>query len=404
MTTTVEVFFDLSAAGGSFFTLDDSTKGVLDSSTYLLAGDLSTDITSDVRAASISRGRNRQTDKIDAATAAIVLNNNTRDYDPSYTPGPYYGNIVPGKRIRVSSAGVSIFDGAVADWNLDYDLGGLALTTIQAEDGLAKLARCEFDDWTTTGGQHAGARIIAVLDRSEVAYPASVSIDTGVATLQADSVSWGSNVLNYLQLVTTTEQGYLYVDRSGVLTFGDRNATLNQTGAVTFSSGGVAFETIQIDYGSEYLYNWVAVDREGGTQQSSQDATSQDTYGVRRLSIGGLLYDSDSQSADTADYLLNKYKDPELRITSITVQIENLSMATAAEVLSLDITDVVDVSFQPPGGGSPITGSVIIEGIDHEIAPASHRVTFSLGTADDRQFLVLDNATLGVLDSNILAF
>jgi hypothetical protein len=55
--TTVLVFFGVGGAGGDVFTLDDATRGVLDSATYTLGGDTGSDVTSDVRHVSIQRGR-----------------------------------------------------------------------------------------------------------------------------------------------------------------------------------------------------------------------------------------------------------------------------------------------------------------------------------------------------------
>ena len=82
--TKVFVAFDLSAAGsGDFFTLNDPVKGELDNTTYPLAGDILTDVTSDVRTVSIRRGRSRELDRFQAGDLNVVLDNRDRDYDPT---------------------------------------------------------------------------------------------------------------------------------------------------------------------------------------------------------------------------------------------------------------------------------------------------------------------------------
>jgi hypothetical protein len=406
--TTVTAFFDLSATGGAFLTLDSTAnKGKLDNAAAILAGNIATDITADTMRVSVRRGRDSQLfDDIPAGTASVQLQNRTRTYDPNYTSSPYAGNVRPGKRVTIASAGVSIFDGIVADWNLDYEPSGQSLAFAECVDALGQLGRMEFDAWTATASQTAGPRITAALDRPEVAFTANRSIDTGVSVLQGDSVSWGSNVLNYLQLVTRSDLGRFYASRTGVVTFRDRLDPLNVGIAVTFADDGtgVPFQGIAMSYGSELLYNRVGIDREGGTLQTVSDAASQALYGASSLSETGLLLNSDTQSLDMANYLLGIYDAPELRVAELVVELSPLDGTQQASVLGLDIGSVVSVTWTPNGVGSSLTRSCIVEGIAHDITPDSHTVTLSLGDADRRSFLQLDDAVFGRLDSNVLAF
>lgn len=405
--TTVAAYFDLSATGGDFFTLDDTTKGELDGVTYLLAGNIATDITADTMRVSVRRGRESQLfDDIPAGRASVQLQNRTRTYDPNFAASPYAGNVRPGKRVTIASAGVTIFDGVIADWNLDYEVGGMSLAFAECVDALGQLGRMEFDAWTATASQTAGPRITAVLDRSEVAFTANRSIDTGVSVLQGDAVSWGSNVLNYLQLVTRSDLGRFYASRTGVVTFRDRLDPLNVGTSVAFTDDGtgVPFQGIAMSYGSELLYNRVGIDREGGTLQTATDSASQAIYGALALSETGLLLNSDTQSLDMANYLLGIYDQPELRVAELVVELAPLTSAQQVLVLSLDIASVISVTWTPNGVTPAMSRSCIVEGITHEITPDSHTVTLSLGDADRRSFLQLDDAVFGRLDSNVLAF
>jgi hypothetical protein len=406
--TTVTAFFDLSATGGDFLTLDSTAnKGKLDNAAAILAGDIATDITADTMRVSVRRGRDSQlfTD-IPAGRASVQLQNRTRTYDPNYASSPYAGNVRPGKRVSIASAGVSIFDGVIGDWNLEYDVGGQSLAFAECVDALGQLGRMEFDAWTATASQTAGPRITAALDRSEVAFTSNRSIDTGVSVLQGDSVSWGSNVLNYLQLVTRSDLGRFYASRTGVVTFRDRLDPLNVGIAVTFTDDGtgVPFQGIAMSYGSELLYNRVGIDREGGTLQTVSNAASQALYGASSLSETGLLLNSDTQSLDMANYLLGIYDEPELRVAELVVELAPLTSAQQVSVLSLDIASVISVTWTPNGVAPSLSRDCIVEGIAHDITPDSHTVTLSLGDADRRSFLQLDDAVFGVLDSNVLAF
>jgi hypothetical protein len=406
--TTVTAFFDLSATGGDFLTLDSTAnKGKLDNAAAILAGDIATDITADTMRVSVRRGRDSQLfEDIPAGRASVQLQNRTRTYDPNYASSPYAGNVRPGKRVSIASAGVSIFDGVIGDWNLEYDVGGQSLAFAECVDALGQLGRMEFDAWTATASQTAGPRITAALDRSEVAFTSNRSIDTGVSVLQGDSVSWGSNVLNYLQLVTRSDLGRFYASRTGVVTFRDRLDPLNVGIAVTFTDDGtgVPFQGIAMSYGSELLYNRVGIDREGGTLQTVSNAASQALYGASSLSETGLLLNSDTQSLDMANYLLGIYDEPELRVAELVVELAPLTSAQQVSVLSLDIASVISVTWTPNGVAPSLSRDCIVEGIAHDITPDSHTVTLSLGDADRRSFLQLDDAVFGVLDSNVLAF
>jgi hypothetical protein len=405
--TTVTAYFDLSATGGAFFTLDDPTKGELDNVTYTLAGDVATDITADTMRVSVRRGRDSQLfEDIPAGTASVQLQNRTRTYDPTFdgATSPYAQNIRPGKRVTIASNGISIFDGIVADWDLDYEVGGMSLAFAQCVDALGQLGRMEFNAWTATASQTAGPRITDVLDRPEVAFTANRSIDTGVSVLQGDSVSASSNVLNYLQLVTRSDLGRLFASRSGVVTFKDRTAAPTALVSVTFADDGtgVPFQGIAMSYGSELLYNRVSIDRVGGSRQTVNDSASQALYGASSLSESGLLMNSDAQSLDMANILLSAYKDPELRVAELVVELGALTTANQLDVLALDMASVVAVTWTPNGVGTEVSRVCIVEGIRHDVTPDSHTVTLSLG--DRRTFVTLDDASLGRLDFNVLSF
>ena len=115
-------------------------------------------------------------DNIDSATGTVVLNNETRLFDPLYTAGTYYGLFTAGTRINVATNGYTIFDGRIADWSGSYEVTGRSVTAATFNDTLALLGSQDFDAWTTTVGQTASQRLGSVLDRSEVTAPAARSI------------------------------------------------------------------------------------------------------------------------------------------------------------------------------------------------------------------------------------
>lgn len=402
--TTLQVLFafDQDAGGATnFFTLDDSVKGVLDNTTYTLGGDFSlVDVTQYVRSVSISRGRSRLLDRTQAATANIVLDNRDRLFDPTAgtAVSPYANSIVPRKNVQIVVNDEPIFTGLVDDWNLDFQRDDYT-TTAACLDGFITLGQVTMST-ATRSAQTSGARVGAVLTEAE--WPTSKrSIDTGEVTLQADTPEADTNVLDYLQRVNDTEFGAFFMSREGNATFHDR-ATVQNFGAATLIGGtGIPFETVTVDYGTELLYNSITLSRVNGGTAVATDATSQTTYGVSDLSKSNLLFDDDTEMSDLASYLLNRYKDPLLRIQSVDVNMDALTTAQQKAIAAIDIAAPIEVTFTPTVG-SAITQFASLDRIEHTITPANHRVRLSMSRA--QASFILDSTIFGVLDDDALGF
>lgn len=404
---TVELFFDLAGlgGGGSFFTIQSATLGTVQG-TAVLAGNLATDVSAYVLDCSVTRGRSRQFDEVQAGTATITLRNDDRRFDPLNTSSPYNGNILPGKKVQITKSGVYIYAGTIDDWNFGYDLNGLSIATITCVDGLAAISAIEMFAWTGTTGQRAGARISAVLDRFEVNYPPSRAIDTGASTLQADTITDGTNVLAYLQLINDGELGHLFASRPNVLTFQARNTNANSTAtAFADTTAGIRFNRIEVSYGTELLFNTTIVARVGGTTETFTDTGSAAAYGVRTLSKTGLLYDTDQQSSDLGDYLVAIYGEPELRVSTLGVTMARLSTSEQAALLALELGSVVSVTFTPDGLGSAIVREALVEGIQHDIRREEWDVALSLGDATSRFVFTIQDSAYGIIQGpGLIAF
>ena len=104
-----------------------------------------TDITQYVYSANVSRGRSDDYSEF-IGTAQVVLNNNTRLFDPFYTSGTYYGKLLPRRQIKIEgiSNGVtySVFRGFVDGFPAAWDEAGkFATTTLSCFDGISLLSQ-----------------------------------------------------------------------------------------------------------------------------------------------------------------------------------------------------------------------------------------------------------------------
>ena len=397
----IEVGIALGVGSDMDFILDDPIRGVLDSAFTLGTG--YTDVTSSAVRCSISRGRfSELTRPIDAGNIIVNLNNENRAFDPAHLASPYVTNLTPGRGVEIKAAGVPIVTGFVEDWNLEYDVSGRSVAMCMATDALGVLAAGEFDAWTS-GGLTAGAKLTAICNRAEIDWPATLrSFDEGVEALQIDTVSWGSNALNYAQLVAQSELGYLFATAAGMLTFRDRSiGSTPSTASFSDNGVGIPYQAITSTVGSERLYSRVGVDREGGTKQTAtvtDPAAWRILYGpLRSLSVTTTLLATDAQSLALANYLLDLYDAPRYMVSDISVELAALTAPQQTSVLGIDITSVIDVTYTPNGVGVPITQTLVVQGIRHEIAPETHVVTLSTIPAPV-QFFRLDDAIYGVLD------
>jgi hypothetical protein len=402
----IEVGVDLGIANDGEFILDDPVRGVLDSE-YVLGTGYSS-VTGDSYSIGISRGRfSRLWDTADAGSASVNVYNMDRSYDPSYLDSPFAGYIVPGRGVRVSANDIDLFTGFVDDWNLEYDVSGMSTASLMSTDALGMFGQLQFDAWTNTATD-ANSKLSAICDRAEVAWSAVMrDFDGGTEVLQSDSVSWGSNVLTYAQLIARSELGYLFASPDGMLTFRARDAAVESTLAFGDDGVGIPYQGITATIGSELLFSRVSVDREGGTSQTAiVDDTSAwiAAYGpMRSLSVTGLLLADDSQALAQAEYLLSIYDTPRYRVSELKIDVTPLDSSTQDEVLAVDITDVIDVTFTPNSVGAPIMQTLVVQGIRHDISVSRHVVTFSTIDAPF-PFFRLDDADYGVLDQNILGF
>lgn len=427
---TVRIGFDLSAVGDpTLFTLDDPVQGELDGA-YVLGGTLYQDVTPYVRGVTVRRGRSRRLDKYQAGTATVVFDNSDRRFDPVYAGSPYAGQIKPRRPVSIEVGSDYLFTGFVEDWNLDYALGGDSVATAACVDGFALLAGTELDGFTNSA-ELPGARIAAILDRPEVGWPtATRDLATGSQQLQADTVTDGQEVLPYLQTVEETENGALFIAADGVLTFKGADTPSSEISDLVFTNlqevsnvgydSGVGYDAgisygapgitgtfvdysgIAVEYGTETLYNRVIVARaNSATVATADDTASQAEFGVATLDRQSLLFAEDDQLAPVAEYLVNRYGTPQVRIRNITVNAHALSAAIRSQVLALDFGDVIRVRFTPNQIGDPIDQYLTVEGVSHSISNLTHQVSFDMELITYFPF-ELDSNDYGILDANVL--
>lgn len=259
---------------------------------------------------------------------------------------------------------------------------------------------------TRNNGQPTGTHITGVLDNCE--WPAQDRvIDTGNSTLQADDYSTGT-ALELMQQMNSTEQGMLFMSQDGRITFKQRRSTLGVAPVATFTdqpASGVRFSDLAFSYDDQLLYNTVTAARRNGGQITVQDQSSVDRYLVHTFSATDLLYDTDSQTQDLAQWIVNRFGEPSLRVERMTILPERNPAVLYPAVWDLELGDLVTVNRTPLGIGSAISRNVLVVGMNETILPDRYEISFSISEADTSSYWLLGDSTYSVLDTTTrLAF
>lgn len=418
--TTVEIAFDLSQVVPDFFTLDDPVRGILTGGTvtsiYPLAGDILQDVSADTRSVTISRGRSRELEQYRVGQASVVLDNRDREYDPTDLGTPYLGQIRPRKEVRITVGNAVTFAGVVEDWSFDYDVSGDSTTSVSAVDGFALLARQDIGGFSQ-GTATTNERIDAVLDASGVAFPpAKRDLATSSLVLAAGTVADNTNALAYLQQIEQVEAGDFYISANGLATFKTRQPGIDDaaydaavgyddattdyaypppalTSNVVFTDEGqgvvsvgdateirVPYVGIGMELGMDQVRNLVTATH-GTATFTKQNTDSQSAFGVVSLSLNADLLESSTDAEDLAQYLVDRYQQPVVRFSDVTVDLAGVQTAQVPSLLALDLTDVVRIRFQPNKSNARVERIATIEGVEHQVSPGRHRITYRFSAA-----------------------
>ena len=407
----VELGLNLGARDPNSFLLNDAVRGVLDNTEYTLSGDRFFDITDRLMSASTTRGKSQALDRIDAGTIDFVVDNSDRVFDPLYSAGPYFGQLIPGREVRVSCNGYPVIYGFIDDLDIGYQPNNRSIVSIQSSDALKTITTNNLPA-TSVSSELAGARVTRILDLPEVAWPTDKrSIDTGDTLLSNVAITEGTQAVAYLQLIGTSEAGEVFISKDGKFVFKERNAAPGAVDVIFTDETSVPgftvipFADLSVVYGSEQLYNRVVLSNNKVVPDEAiaEDLSSQEVYGARSYSVTGLLTDSATDLQSLANFLLSRFKEPQYRFDSLSVVLDVLTEAQQNEVLDLEIGNIVQVRFNPSGVPPAIDQYVRVIGISHDWSNNEKRIILSLERLDFGLF-VLDDPVFGVLDDDRLTY
>jgi hypothetical protein len=405
------------STGPSFAQVMILDTGTLDTNILGDSASLIVDISNLVDMVDTTRGRNLTADQFQTGTASVRVQDQNGDWNPQNVSGPYYGKLNPMTKIQITASysGVtySIFSGFITNFNTvvpDNILGSqLTYTTLVCVDAmrLANLAMI-----TTvagaTAGDLTGTRVNQILD--QINWPASMrSIAAGLTTVQADPGTSRTS-LAAMQNIELTEFGGLYVSADGSFTFQDRYVTTSSvanTPTVFSDAGsGIRYFDSRWQLSDILIYNNANITATGLATQKATTVTGDASiikYFSHTYTASGLLMQTEQEALNYGLAFVTARAETSIRCDLLTLDLYAADYDLGIKAgLGMDFFDPVTITTTQPGGTS-ITKTEQIFGIAMQIRPNAWKVNFTTMEALIDGF-ILDSASFGILDTNVLSY
>jgi hypothetical protein len=396
------------------FTLDSSVRGVLNNTEYVLDGLTEfAPMMEYSKSIAVNRGRREIGDQFSAGTMTFTLDDNLAGgiLNPLYTSSPFVDpdgqfTLAPLRRVsfgryNTANAYVPLFVGQIVNYDYSYELGGNNTVTVYCADDFYLLAQTVMNEFNVSE-ELSSARLSAVLDLPEVAYPAlSRDISTGTQTLggaAAYTVANGTNVKAYIDQIQAAEQGRIFMSRSGVLNSDPRIGNTLSAPVADFHDDGtnIPYNNLAITYNADQIVNRASVQHLGATSpEVADDVASQAKYLIQTVSINDSLLHNDAAAADLASYLL--VGEPDATFTAVQTDYLMLTTAQRENLALVDIGDTITITNTISGG--QVAQELSVEGIEHRLDfVTGHRVTYYTAPTVIVYEFILDDPIYGKLD------
>ena len=396
------------------FTLDSATKGVLNNTQYVLDGTTEfAPMMQYSKSIAVNRGRREIGDQFSAGTMSFVLDDSLAGgiLNPLYSSSPFVDpagqfTLAPLRRVsfgRYDSTNtfIELFAGQIVNYDYSYELGGNNIVVVYCADDFYLLAQTSMAEFNVSE-QLSSARLSAILDLPEVAYPlASRDISTGTQTLggaAAYTIANGTNVKAYIDQIQAAEQGRIFMSRSGVLNSDPRIGNTISAPVADFHDDGtnIPYNNLAITYNADQIVNRASVQHLGATSpEVADDLASQAKYLIQTVSITDSLLHNDAAAATLASYLL--VGEPDATFTGVQTDYLMLTTAQRETLALVDIGDTITITNTIAGG--EVAQELSVEGVEHRIDfVTGHRVTYYTAPTVIVYEFILNDPIYGKLD------
>ena len=405
----VGVSFDFSSGPvfGIAFTIGDPDNGILGVNVLADAASDVVDISNQVGKISIRRGYNLLQDQFQAGTATIRVYDPTGAWNPQNPASPYYGKLIPLRKMRVSGDGVYLFSGYTTAYNYTYPKDQeIGFVDIECSDAFRLFNMANITSVTgSSAGQTTGARIDDILDT--VSWPASMrDINIGDSTVQADPGTARTS-LAAIKNVEFSEQGAFYVSPGGNAVFDERSYIISKSGQnpTTFANNGtgIGYKNIVFAFDDKLIINQASITRTGGTAQTASNATSISKYFPHSINYTDLVVQTDAEALNIARTYVATRAETTIRIDALTLDLNTPDYAAGiSAALNLDFFDTMAIT-NVAQDGTTIQKTLQCMGIQHEITPNSWSTTFTTSEPIVDGFII-GSSLYGIIGTSVMTY
>lgn len=353
---------------------------------------------SNVQDITFRAGRRNQLDAYNASTMTI-----TARYPSGYA-SPITA-LVPGSAIQVLTPNIASYPYGIGmrirNVNVTYGIpysssvGPADYIEIECEGAFAEAGRMSGNGYSMAQAT-LGSQIVTM--NAQTGLTASGGSNTIMAATTING-TWG----DWLNSCLVSTNGRM-ADIGGIGAISIRSPYVAATCSVNFSdvannATNQIYNQLRFDAIADNYYTQVQVDPESYAIQTVTKAGA--TVPYRTLTVN-TLNSSAAQASDLATFLLSQYQTQKFAISQISCSAEAQASFKLDTLGLTGIQEMIGAKVNVTFRGSTVT--CIIEGVSFNATPEGARYTFDVSGADLNNYLVLNDAVFGKLDSNKLGY
>jgi hypothetical protein len=406
-TPTLVVTFDFSS-GAVFGYPFIIGEGVLGFNTLADQAADTIDISNQVNKVAIRRGYNLLQEEFQAGTATIRVLDQNGDWNPTNPSSPYFGKLVPLRKVRISADGEFLFSGYTITYNYTWDKEqNIGYVDIELADAFRLFNMSNITTVTgATAGETTGSRVTDILDT--IGFPTSMrNIQAGSTTVQADPGSSRTS-LQAIKNMEFSEQGAFYILPSGNAEFLSRATIQSKSGVnPTFFSNdgtGISYRNIVTALDDKLIINQTSITRAGSSNpQVANNTASQIKYFPHSYTATDLLVQTDAQALDIAQAYTATRAETTLRVDALTLDLNTADYAAGTTAaLTLDFFDTIRVK-NVGQDGTVIDKTLQCMGVSHEITPGTWNTTVVTSEPIIESFQI-GSALYGIIGTSVMTY
>jgi hypothetical protein len=392
------------------FVIGDAKYGILGTSTLGTSSspEPTVDLTPNVYQINIMRGRSIQRDQYEAGTCTVRVLDPLSYFSPQNTASPYFGKLVPLRKLRVSATTATtqkyLFSGYVTDYKYSYPTGQeTGYVDIVCSDAFRLFNLANITTVTDSGAsQTTGTRIGKILD--QVSFPSSMrTIAAGANTCVADPATSRTS-LAAIKNAEFSETGAFYMDGSGTAVFKSRAqvmASLAATPTAFNQTGGIPYKNLKFSFDDKLIINQANLTRVGGTTQVATNQTSIDKYFPHSVTQADLVAETDTIVSNIAKEYVATRQETTIRIDELQCDLLDPNVPTDT-MIGLDyFSNLLITNIQPDG--STIVKNLQYQGINWSITP--NKMTCTITTLEPiADSFIIGSSYYGIIGTNTLGY